>query len=955
MLDGLECVTNLTPAANSYAGVAALLRADAASATRGWLPAPANEPQVAPLTLGAGQFPTVGRAALFETFRASRGTDPVERPLREVFGRIARSRDKMQALLDRPPKDGCDIFVGFSVAGGTGAGIFWDFLRLITLTAQESLGGADAQGDVRIYPLVVLPSAFDSNRGGGRAADLNGGPALRDLFALVNDFNSGNPNPEVIYPGEMPIRVGGTVPVQTAFLFRRPEAITMADLHRSIVAFILSLIGTQVQGEVTTREGSFASWFVNQAGSRNAIAPDGIGLRPASTALAAQLTIPTTDISEILAARLLAEGTRELQQPGLNENNKKEIEKFIAAAGLTPLQTMAFDDPLPAVPYDVKGAQGVYAALAELREAAIQQQRQLRMSLNARVATLANDFDWGNAIRDATVRNDIFHVRRLALGIAHHAEGNTEGGFTGFLQRRAVPPPPERPDFRADPPVTPAMTNRVLGLAKVKFNDEEPREALDRLRVWYDWRTKFEWQDAWGRNSQTWRAKEQRLRKRLDDVIGHFDAHAHAEAESFQRNCQDLYRPRTGVVYFLPDPGEANDLDSFYRTAVLPRLRERLNLPEGAEAGQILSVMMQDKWRAAYETTANADSEEMKRFVMEEVQERMYSVLGGVVGEAESSILPKLRQLLKAIATGEDQRAFPSGLVERFRAALAALLPQGVQPGGPGPLKVQVFYPSDKPDPAIEEYLKEQLFPGGGTQLYHAVADANFLGVVMTRTELPATGISDFRQLMQTWGDALDEAKQDDKLAWRQRLGYDSRWVALTPADRVRVMMAFLNALWDGSVSVVEGPEDSPEKIRIAQRGAPDVPPIELKLTRYLRLSRWSSLLRAYERYALSADEAASMRCAQLIKRGAPSGVMDDPGEPSPLYECFLDLVPQQGKLAKELYNQVPEGARGYAMQAVEFWNETVPAALGLNFESPGVYGANHVELYASIVRERHE
>src|SRR5206468_126660 len=52
---------------------------------------------------------------------------------------------------------GIDVFLAFSAAGGTGAGIFLDLLRLIAHVHEEHNG---SESDLAIYPLLVLPSAF---------------------------------------------------------------------------------------------------------------------------------------------------------------------------------------------------------------------------------------------------------------------------------------------------------------------------------------------------------------------------------------------------------------------------------------------------------------------------------------------------------------------------------------------------------------------------------------------------------------------------------------------------------------------------------------------------------------------------------------------------------------------------------------------------------------------------
>ena len=73
--------------------------------------------------------------------------------------------------------------MAFSIAGGTGGGIFYDYLHLIGLALPNSSLRA------KIWPLVLMPSAFENGRGGGRTAELNAARALLDLFRLVDQQN----------------------------------------------------------------------------------------------------------------------------------------------------------------------------------------------------------------------------------------------------------------------------------------------------------------------------------------------------------------------------------------------------------------------------------------------------------------------------------------------------------------------------------------------------------------------------------------------------------------------------------------------------------------------------------------------------------------------------------------------------------------------------------------------
>ena len=50
-------------------------------------------------------------------------------------------------------------YVGFSVAGGTGTGIFYDIIHLIENRLNNILDNVE----IKIFPLALMPSAFIDN------------------------------------------------------------------------------------------------------------------------------------------------------------------------------------------------------------------------------------------------------------------------------------------------------------------------------------------------------------------------------------------------------------------------------------------------------------------------------------------------------------------------------------------------------------------------------------------------------------------------------------------------------------------------------------------------------------------------------------------------------------------------------------------------------------------------
>ncbi|WP_053752505.1 tubulin-like doman-containing protein [Streptomyces sp. MMG1533] len=278
---------DLLPPHDSSSEVNQVLRAKFRRETEGWLPPERNEPRITPLSKGAGQYPTIGRAALFGTLQHS--LKGVMDPLSEAINAIARSGPAL-AQLGGNQITGCDVFVSFSVAGGTGAGIFLDYLHLIA----EAFKQKGFQG-VKIHPLVVMPSAFAAGAGGGPEAELNAARSLIDLFRLVDEQNRPMSSAElgdveentgglrITYPMATPIRMRpGLMP--TGFLFSRTAGIRPDDLRRSIVSLVMSLIGTELgdgpaNGGVA-RDGNdqtFASSFLNHERQRTERAPSGIG------------------------------------------------------------------------------------------------------------------------------------------------------------------------------------------------------------------------------------------------------------------------------------------------------------------------------------------------------------------------------------------------------------------------------------------------------------------------------------------------------------------------------------------------------------------------------------------------------------------------------------------------------------------------------------------------------
>ena len=65
----------------------------------------------------------------------------------------------LQAVKNPAHKPKVLCYVGFSVAGGTGTGIFYDIIHLIENRLNNILDNVE----IKIFPLALMPSAFIDN------------------------------------------------------------------------------------------------------------------------------------------------------------------------------------------------------------------------------------------------------------------------------------------------------------------------------------------------------------------------------------------------------------------------------------------------------------------------------------------------------------------------------------------------------------------------------------------------------------------------------------------------------------------------------------------------------------------------------------------------------------------------------------------------------------------------
>jgi hypothetical protein len=934
-------VRGLIPQFVNYPQAALSLRMTSDREVAGWLPGEEGEPQVFPLQKGAGQFPTVGRASLFATMRdgnANAVTAELERALHRLAGNSV-GEDLFKLSGRNNNANAVDVFVAFSVAGGTGAGIFYDYLHLIgrLFDAHEGLRP-------QIYPLVLMPSAFEEGKGGGRAAELNAGCSLLDLFRLIDQQNTGRTEKVlhgleasghhdvdwvgVRYPGLGDVRMPPHI-AQTAFLFSKPLGAESRDLRRSVVSLMLSLIGTSFDPK-ENRDGedhqSFADSFINSVGDRQLPAEHGIGRRGVSTAQVASLTVPVDELASIISDRLLREAIEEFDRPLVTtEDNTGLIEDFFTAANIQSIlkpsiATLNFQS-------DAVGAKDVINALGDRMGAIRLELGHLKAKAERTVPDLVTEFNPHGATRDLLGKVDPFRAQRVIFGHAKLPGKIGQLGAKGMMadRRKALPPP--RGLTEAPPPM-PDLHDGRFGFPKVKWEDPAPRQTRAEQDRWFAWKCKNLWTEPWSLHAPRWLQKLDQVEGLLNDFVRALRNLAAEDREQSGKRAEALYTPRVGICYLLPPGGR---FDQFYERVIRyvnAALERDGQVPADATAAQLITALIGEKaWREAFRLAGENTSETAVGLIRERVKSGVKDHFTRTeMGRAP--LLPRLADLLAEAA--KPTSTFERDYLEEFRAKLNSLVPPDFLPQGGGPLKVLVSYAAPAENTEIVDYLRDSvnLPVGPGADTIFKATSAESITVVLFRSAMDITEVREVREVLMTWAKAVEEPRQRDYLKWRQRTGYRRGYLITTEEQRVHILQRLLCVIWNDKVDVIGDP-DSPDVVSVRLTGDVEMP---LELRRLRRASSWPDLLRAYELWTFTGTEGIRREfCARLMQE--TPGVRGQPTEPSGRYRRLRALRTKEIDYLEKAIEEAPNPAsRERAQRLMDFWLRTFPAALERGF-----------------------
>jgi hypothetical protein len=905
----MRVASELEPTHHSYAEVRQFLHTSAGEQVRHFLPPADGEPRVAPLSRGAAQFPTVARANLFARIRQA-GIEAVQGPMLEAVARLQDCKVDLASLGGLNAKS-CDVFLAFSVAGGTGNGLFYDVAHLV-VDAFENKGMS-----IQIFPLVVMPSAFDEGSGGGRIARLNAGRGLLDLARLVDDQNMRGVNPAyrrtttlvreehgVTYRDRDGLKVIQMRPstLQTAFLFSKDGGLTDTQLRGSIASFILSMAGVRSassaqDGHSTGRQSS----FINEGVDRQKPAPSGIGGRGISTAFVTSLAVPRNGIIELFTKLLIAKAIRAWSKPRPDEDNTPLRDAFLQATNILSLKER---------PYRAERRADGIRSRRFRGERANEEIKTHSEEVRGEVATMASGFEPGQGLAALALAPwycDPFRAERAMEAVA------------SFL--RWSPPPPGPLPAGHDKAATSKWLSDTSG-ARWTF------EWLDKSAVW-----------------------EPKLRRTLDGLHGLTD-----ELTRFERDCAASASGDMAAIF--AEDGTARqfvhnvprDPEEFYRWFA-ERLALSLKDSRDTDPLTLLEAVLGGNEPFTRLTLGGvnpgigAHAQEALFKFRERVSEDILAQT-----KADGGLLPHLADLIAPKARGNG---VPGAVA--VHSALRGLVSTGALMAATGPVKVLISYPvphasgkagGEGPGAAagagprlarnkeVEDYLRETIDIGAqpGLVTYEMrPTSEETLTVALMRTALGITDIPEARQVLALWAEALRQGAVKDKLTWRQRLGYDFTWLLTTEEQRVDILQRLLIAMRNGQLDVLLGTEERPEEIAIRASVDPggSAARLELPLRPWSGTSPWADLLHAYEESSFAGDELNRQELYAALMEVMPRHAGGQFATASTVYEAFRKVrVDEITRLESLLAGHLNQTQRLHVEGLLGFWASTVPNAL---------------------------
>jgi hypothetical protein len=942
---------NLIPTIDNYPALATDLRLGASDSVS-WIPPATGEPTTRPLNGGAGQFPTVGRAAFFSSIKNSGYRAAIGKDFALAIGSLDNAMGELDSYSNQNSSSEIAVYVGFSMSGGTGCGIFLDVIQLLMHEMHSRLGSVG----VTVLPIVMLPSTFDGllPPENEYRAKLNCARALLDLTELIEQLQAPNPARQnefkIQYPdkslgsnGEVSIEFIGKAPqIPVATLVSKPSIMDRNDVARSVAASIVAQASTvrpsTVPGQVENKN-SFIEELINYIPQLQKPHSLGLGTHPLMPMVSSSLTLPSRKIADIIAKQIVSEGLdaiiKQNQQRGVDsEGGTNSMMGHFGLGNLVRPETFDQDHAVVFLSkQQPKNQKELDAQLHNLRskvqnalpiiEKRIEQE--VREKSVFRVLDGLKGFLTAEGVNE---KIDLPSAIQIALRTLNELETNGRSvADSQNVNANAVRP-----------------SKKKMRLVPKKLSATTVASAFKKEREQFEQDVRRRWWLRWANSSNAWLNSVEAGRTSLNEISKLLRDFADDSRNSASADRSDLIQDRVGVVNFVPTGGRPIDdaMDQMVEDTSA-RIRRDIAIQDQSAAGLLQALVVDESgmngWSEFVDRFANRQTNsQIFAAVLDPVRSAVESALTGT--DAVPGTLRNLGQLLVDVASSTS-----SSEASMLRARLGSLVPNDLVPPG-NFLKgsVLISYPGTK-NSAVEEMITHSLELAGA---YKNMVNKNGTIVEFTPTgdsdvltvniNLVGQGLLDnpeTREILQRWRDGVS-SDVNHQLKWRQRKGYENIEQIGNSLSQDRVLVGLLKALLGGILEIVDGSPESPEKMLLKNPDGQvaEMARVEIEIPQLPDFSSWPNILRAFEQMVLDINTAVDFR--EKVVAGMFSFVPPILKESSiqiPLgAKALLGLsgteIPKL-KAALENRSDYSEVFIREMESALAFWELTLPRAMG--------------------------
>jgi hypothetical protein len=987
-------VKALSSSGHSSVDVTDLLRVSksASAATASWLPPRQSEwgqePAFAPLSTGAGQYPTIGRAALF-AYMEKYGAESLLRDFRKPLARIVSSIGQLEEYVGSTTASrNVVILVGCSLSGGTGAGIFMDVIRLMAHEASAQLGGTPFV----IVPLVLLPSAFDnvlvpSKR---KNAVLNATRALADLGRLIDAQNAPGGDGsfvKALYPGGH----GGngtlevTLPsaaVKTAFLFHRPADIANdGALSESVARFAANLLRQPSVSKLASgplgsgRTMTLLDKLVNNAGLLQERHPTFIGRRPFASAACVSIPDGREHLVELAAEQMLAACLTDATTGISDEEIERRAILFQREARLEP-PTKADIDPQRrsavmnmSTPEEtaVSSAMRAYqAALSQVMPAGGQpHDGSIPDGLSAGAAAAFEQAvrlgdsgpGWIDALSSAATAagTDLFGMLPAASMAATRWSSGQLLGKPKVQGGRPV-------DFPNQTTLIRIQREGILGTKRRPVLDPDALRTISRAE---ESQLDATWRNYLKNPKGTpvrFTAAAGALMRRVEESRKALETWSNTADREDRRDRQADVRDR---FMLGPDPRLTFD-------RVVIELGHQFGLanPTAVTVGREILRRKQadvvDKWK----TRDGGEPKALPIRLLEAVREYVESAF------EQPTVYTGIRQVLQDWADSDEGQL--SEEVQQFRTAMLTSITDSLVPPALDrsiePM-VTIAYPGEQ-NTGVEDRLSGALATHPSFARYLELSAPTFVpraagNALVISVSLVGQGLADVPDGaagLTTWVESAFRPDPTDRLAWRQREGYKDTIDFLDAVGRAELVQRLMAAAWNGEL--VADHADGMIRSLSLRFGADDAPELSISLEDMPFAQQLAPLADAYLRAIANryvSDTETVTEILNELARSVPQGFVErrmPTSDDLQRADLFFDFVPALGhggrkdteqERLRQLLSQIAaapavmrQAKREHQIREyLEFWDHVIPHAMQLSFGTLG-YGT-FAELVADL------